>query len=391
MIVQEVFGIVNGKYPERSGGAVRRGFGVHFKQPLCPCFLDVEERSDSFLVFVRWRIAFFAHRFSAHLDAMGIVHQAVQDAVGDGGIADLLVPARDRQLGCQDGGESLVAVLTDLPDFAALRFTQGRHGPVIDDQNVDATQSCQEVTQAAVGSGQGQLTQQGCRPLIESRVAVAAGFLGQGQSDKALAHDQLGRRLQSGGSGTQEPTAHVPLPQFRKCRVDPTLVDRSVEPRLAQVFAPLLSVIEDATARQSLRELMRDYHRELVADRGMDMEAQVLEIIRELQQSSYETGIPIKEITQRFAEKHGEDYERKITPHWIGHIIRRKLGLRTDCPCFLPAFSVGPLWFEKSAGRRGGTILNCHHPKGFGKSVIFADCKPFKPQKPNTSTCSRHI
>jgi len=27
---------------------------------------------------------------------------------------------------------------------------------------------------------------------------------------------------------------------------------------------------------------------------------------------------------------HGEDYERKITPHWIGHVVRKKLGLRTE-------------------------------------------------------------
>jgi hypothetical protein len=96
------------------------------------------------------------------------------------------------------------------------------------------------------------------------------------------------------------------------------------------VVVPLFSVIEDASARQSLRELMCDYHRELVADRRTDMEAQVLEIILELEQSSYEPAITIKEITQRFAEKHGEDYERKITPHWIGHIVRRKLGLKTE-------------------------------------------------------------
>jgi hypothetical protein len=62
----------------------------------------------------------------------------------------------------------------------------------------------------------------------------------------------------------------------------------------------------------------------------MDMEAQVLEIIRELQQSSYEPSISIKEITARFAEKHGEDYERKITPHWIGFLLRKKLGLKTE-------------------------------------------------------------
>ena len=43
---------------------------------------------------------------------MGIVNQTVQDAIGDSGIPDLLVPARDRQLGSKDGGASLVAVLT---------------------------------------------------------------------------------------------------------------------------------------------------------------------------------------------------------------------------------------------------------------------------------------
>jgi hypothetical protein len=63
-----------------------------------------------------------------------------EDAIG----ADLLVPARNQQ-GGEDGGASLVAILADLADFAALRFTQRRHCPVIDDQNIETTQSCQEV------------------------------------------------------------------------------------------------------------------------------------------------------------------------------------------------------------------------------------------------------
>jgi hypothetical protein len=69
---------------------------------------------------------------------------------------------------------------------------------------------------------------------------------------------------------------------FGRRTVDPALVDRSIEPRLAQVFVPLLSVIEDAGAREELRKVARECHKELVADRGMDIEAQVLEIIREL-------------------------------------------------------------------------------------------------------------
>jgi len=36
------------------------------------------------------------------------------------------------------------------------------------------------------------------------------------------------------------------------------------------------------------------------------------------------------EITNRFIALHGENYERKITPHRIGQVIRRKLGLKTE-------------------------------------------------------------
>src|SRR5438094_5739917 len=117
---------------------------------------------------------------------------------------------------------------------------------------------------------------------------------------------------------------------FGKRAVDPGLVDRSIEPRLAQIFVPLLSVIEDAGAREALRLVAREYHKELVADRGMDMEAQVLEIIQELQLINDGAGITIKEIPAAFIEQHGEDFERKVTPHWIGRIVRRKLGLKTE-------------------------------------------------------------
>src|SRR2546426_692319 len=117
---------------------------------------------------------------------------------------------------------------------------------------------------------------------------------------------------------------------FGKRQIDPALADRSIEPRLAQIFVPLLSVIEDAGAREALRQVAREYHKELVADRGMDMEAQVLEIIGELQNSTYGEGLSIKEIANRFIEQHGEDFERKVTPHWIGHIVRRKLQLKTE-------------------------------------------------------------
>jgi hypothetical protein len=102
-------------------------------------------------------------------------------------------------------------------------------------------------------------------------------------------------------------------------------VDRSIEPRLAQIFAPLMSTIEDTAARADLLTLARRYQRELVADRGMDLEAQLLEVIRDLAAAGGE--LSVREIAVRFAERHADDYDRPMTPKRVGSIIRRKLGL----------------------------------------------------------------
>ena len=49
-----------------------------------------------------------------------------------------------------------------------------------------------------------------------------------------------------------------------------------------------------------------------------------------MQEAPTWTGLSIRKITDRFMELHLMDYERKITPHWIGQIVRRKLGLKTE-------------------------------------------------------------
>ena len=56
--------------------------------------------------------------------------------------------------------------------------------------------------------------------------------------------------------------------------------------------------------------------REIVAERGMDMEARVLEVIRDLLAAG--TGLGVKEITSWFVDRYGEEYDRKVTTKWIG-------------------------------------------------------------------------
>ena len=59
--------------------------------PEIPILYSKDVSFRSFLLLVLRRIAFLPHGLTTHLDAMSIVNQTVEDAVSDGGIADLLV------------------------------------------------------------------------------------------------------------------------------------------------------------------------------------------------------------------------------------------------------------------------------------------------------------
>jgi len=108
------------------------------------------------------------------------------------------------------------------------------------------------------------------------------------------------------------------------------VVDRAIEPRLNQIFAPLLAVTQDPEARQNLQTLLRRYNKELMADRGMEIEAQLLEVIRDALAGSADGTVSVKEIANWFADRHGEDYERRVTPKWIGSIVRKRLRLQPE-------------------------------------------------------------
>jgi len=57
-----------------------------------------------------------------------IVNQPVENAVCQRWIADLFVPARDRQLRSQDGRAHLITIPADLPEIGALGFRSSGSG-----------------------------------------------------------------------------------------------------------------------------------------------------------------------------------------------------------------------------------------------------------------------
>lgn len=106
------------------------------------------------------------------------------------------------------------------------------------------------------------------------------------------------------------------------------LLPEAIEPRLRQIFAPVLSVIGGTGIRERLLAFAGAYQRELVADRRTQVEAQVLEVLRALVEAGEALGV--KDIAAAFIERYGDEYGGRITPRWIGGVLRRRLGLRTQ-------------------------------------------------------------
>lgn len=116
---------------------------------------------------------------------------------------------------------------------------------------------------------------------------------------------------------------------YGKCTPKEALVDRSIEPRINQVFAPLLSVIEDEATRNELRELAKKYHGEQVYARGDDEAAVVLTVIAYIFTRSENMIVTIKEITKLVNEKNNVENEPPVSYKHIGSVIRNTLQLST--------------------------------------------------------------
>jgi hypothetical protein len=112
-------------------------------------------------------------------------------------------------------------------------------------------------------------------------------------------------------------------------KLDASLADPKLEPRLNQILLPLLSVVSDDNLRSELRSTALEAQLSLVADRGLLVEAQVLEILAELMTGSQRPVVPVADIVAVFIERYGFEYERAITNRWIGGILRTRLNIRT--------------------------------------------------------------
>jgi hypothetical protein len=112
-------------------------------------------------------------------------------------------------------------------------------------------------------------------------------------------------------------------------KLDETLVDPKLEPRVNQILLPLLSIASGESLRTELRSVAIEAQRGIWAERGLLVEAQVLEILAELVASSNRSVVPVGEIATGVIERYGAEYDRPITNRWVGSILRKRLNVQT--------------------------------------------------------------
>ena len=127
----------------------------------------------------RFAVFGFPYRRASQVDSVSVMNQTIQDAVGEGRIADLIVPMSDGYLTGQNGRANRIAVVTDFQKVPAFAVGQWSHSPIINNQDVDACETVQEFAETAVSAGYRQIPEQTRRPEVERSEAVANSFLRQ--------------------------------------------------------------------------------------------------------------------------------------------------------------------------------------------------------------------
>lgn len=110
---------------------------------------------------------------------MGIVNDAVQYRIAEGGIGNDVVPLRHGDLTCDQQGSLVVAIIDDLQQIAALIGGERFGPPVVEYEEIDALERGDQTRQTAFAARLGEIGEQARCSLVEDGKAIAAGFVAE--------------------------------------------------------------------------------------------------------------------------------------------------------------------------------------------------------------------
>jgi hypothetical protein len=102
-----------------------------------------------------------------------------------------------------------------------------------------------------------------------------------------------------------------------------------IHPRLNQIVVPLLTIIKDQKIRESLKQFIIQYNNELVTDRGMSWESDIVYAVLKLEHQHQATEPTVKDITTEL-NKEADISDDMLQPRKVGWYLRAKLQLKTE-------------------------------------------------------------
>src|SRR5215831_18850935 len=132
-------------------------------------------------------MARLAHRARPfELEAVGVVDDAIEDGIGEGGIADEIVPGFDGELTSDQSRGSAMPFLNDLHEVASLAGVEAVGTEVVEDQQVDLGQQAEEASEATIPMGELQLCEEAGYARVVCAIAFAASPLSKSAGQPGL-------------------------------------------------------------------------------------------------------------------------------------------------------------------------------------------------------------
>ncbi len=114
---------------------------------------------------------------------------------------------------------------------------------------------------------------------------------------------------------------------FKEIKEEVEIIE-GIHPRLNQIVLPLLSIIQDEKIKENLITFIKKYNTELVADRGLSWESDIVFAIFKLEYTNLAKSLTVKEITTEINNQI-EIGEEKMEARKVGWYLRSRLQLKT--------------------------------------------------------------
>ena len=115
------------------------------------------------------------------------MNETIEDGIGQGWVADGLVPVLDWQLACDDRGGAAMAVFEDFQQVTTFRGCEDGEAPIVDDQHIHAGDGFEDAFMAAIPACKSEGFEHARGALIEDGPTVTARLMAKGAGDPAFA------------------------------------------------------------------------------------------------------------------------------------------------------------------------------------------------------------